>query len=86
MEKRIGVIGIVVDNPSETGQIVHNYISEYAHIIVGRMGIPYRERGISVISLIVEGSTDDIGALTGKLGSVKGVTVKSALTAKKIVK
>lgn len=85
MEKRIGVIGIVVDNPSETGQKVHNYISEYAHIIVGRMGIPYRERGISVISLIVEGSTDDIGALTGKLGSIKGVTVKSALTAKKFM-
>lgn len=82
MEKRIGVIGIVVDNPNEVGQKVHNYISEYAHIIVGRMGIPYRERGISVISLIVEGSTDDIGALTGKLGNIKGVTVKSALTAK----
>jgi putative iron-only hydrogenase system regulator len=85
MEKRIGVIGIVVDNPNENGQKVHQYISEHASIIVGRMGIPYRERGVSVISLIVEGSTDDIGALTGKLGNIKGVTVKSALTAKKFI-
>lgn len=44
------------------------------------MGIPYRERGISVISIIVEGDTDEIGALTGKLGNLKGVTVKTALT------
>lgn len=85
MEKRIGVIGIVVDNPKENGKVVHDYISEYASIIVGRMGIPYRERGVSVIALIVEGSTDEIGALTGKLGNLKGVTVKSALTAKKYV-
>ena len=85
MEKRIGVVGIVVDNPKEYGKIVHDYISEHASIVVGRMGIPYRERGVSVISLIVEGSTDEIGALTGKLGNVKGVTVKSALTTKKYV-
>jgi len=83
MESRIGVIGIVVDNPKEVGQRVNDYIREYSHIIVGRMGIPYRERGISVIALIVEGTTDDIGAFTGKLGNLKGVTVKSALTPKK---
>jgi len=83
VESRIGVIGIVVDNPKELGQQVNDYIREYSHIIVGRMGIPYRERGISVIALIVEGTTDDIGAFTGKLGNLKGVTVKSALTPKK---
>jgi putative iron-only hydrogenase system regulator len=83
MEKRIGVIGIVVESREESGEIVNSVISSYASIIVGRMGIPYRERGISVISLIVEGTTDDIGGLTGKLGNIKGVTVKSALTARK---
>lgn len=83
MEKRIGVIGIVVDNPEISGERVSRYISEHASIIVGRMGIPYRTRGISVISLIVEGTTDEVGSLTGKLGSLNGVTVKSALTTKK---
>jgi putative iron-only hydrogenase system regulator len=85
LEKRIGVIGIVVDCPEESGQTVSQYISEYSSIIVGRMGVPYRKRNISVISLIVEGTTDEIGALTGKLGKLNGVTVKSALTSKKIV-
>jgi putative iron-only hydrogenase system regulator len=85
MEKRIGVIGIVVDDHKEWGEQVNDYIREYSHIIVGRMGIPYRERGISVIALIVEGTTDEIGAFTGKLGNLKGVTVKSALTSKKIL-
>jgi putative iron-only hydrogenase system regulator len=84
LEKRIGVVGIVVDDPKESGELVSDYIREYAHIIVGRMGIPYRERNISVIALIVEGTTDEIGALTGKLGSLKGVTIKSALTSKKL--
>ena len=83
MEKRLGVIGIVVDDPKETGELVSHYISQYSSIIVGRLGIPYRERNVSVISLIVEGTTDDIGALTGKLGALKGVTVKSGLTSKK---
>lgn len=84
VEKRIGVIGIVVDCPEETGSRVSGYISEHSSIVVGRMGIPYRERNVSVIALIVEGTTDQIGALTGKLGNLQGVTVKSALTSKKI--
>lgn len=84
VEKRIGVIGIVVDCPAETGSRVSGYISQHSSIVVGRMGIPYRERNVSVIALIVEGTTDQIGALTGKLGNLQGVTVKSALTAKKI--
>jgi putative iron-only hydrogenase system regulator len=84
VEKRIGVIGIVVDCPEETGSRVSGYISEHSSIVVGRMGIPYRERNVSVIALIVEGTTDEIGALTGKLGNLQGVTVKSALTSKKI--
>lgn len=83
MEKRIGVVGIVVDSPEETAERIQQYLSQYSSLIVGRMGIPYRERDVSVIALIVEGSTDEIGALTGKLGSLKGVTVKSALTSKK---
>lgn len=82
MERRIGVIGIVVDCPEEVGEKVSQLISLHSSIIVGRMGIPYRTRGLSVIALTVEGTTDEIGALTGKLGNLNGVTVKSALTSK----
>jgi putative iron-only hydrogenase system regulator len=81
-ESRIGVIGIVVKNRELVSDKVNSLLSEYGNIIIGRMGIPYRERDISVISLIVDGSTDTIGALTGRLGSIPGVKVKSALTSK----
>lgn len=80
MEKRIGVIGIVVENREETAGKLNEILSRHGDIIVGRMGIPYRERGLSVISLIVDGTTDDIGSLTGQLGALPGVKVKSALT------
>lgn len=82
MKKRIGVVGIVIDSHEKSGATVQDVLSKYSYLIIGRMGIPYRERGISVISLIVEGNTDDIGALTGKLGNLEGVTVKTALTPK----
>jgi len=78
IERRIGVIGLVVEQ-RENASAINAILSEYGEVIVGRMGIPYRERGISVISLIVDGSTDEIGALTGKLGQIGGVRVKSAL-------
>ncbi|ADQ03714.1 NikR nickel binding protein [Caldicellulosiruptor owensensis OL] len=80
MERRIGVIGIVVDNRKEVADKLNKILTEHGDIIVGRMGIPYKERGLCVISLIVDGTTDEIGALTGKLGSLSGVKVKSALT------
>ncbi len=79
---RIGVIGIVINTPEVIADRVNDYLGQHSSMIVGRMGIPYEKRGISVISLIVEGSTDEIGALTGKLGRLKGVMVKSALTTK----
>lgn len=81
MEKRIGVVGIVVEdleNSSKVNSILHSFAS----IIVGRMGIPYKEKNISVISLIVDGTSDSISAMTGKLGKIDGVNVKSAITRK----
>ena len=76
--KRVGVVGIVVERfeaASEINAILH----DFAGIIVGRMGIPYRERGVSILSLILDGSTDEISALTGRLGCVRGTSVKTAL-------
>ena len=78
--KRVSVIGIVVFDREKAAEKVNTLLSQYAHIIVGRMGIPYRERGISVIALIVDATTDELGALTGKLGKINGVKVKSAVT------
>lgn len=79
MEKRVGVIGIVVEDMDSSSN-VNNILHNFSHIIIGRLGIPYRERGISVISIIVDGTTDEISALTGKLGKINGVNVKSAIT------
>jgi len=78
MDKRIGVVSIIVqqfENAPRINEILH----ENSSIIVGRLGIPYRERGVSAIALIVDGTTDEISALTGKLGRVEGVSVKSVL-------
>ncbi|CCJ34101.1 MULTISPECIES: TM1266 family iron-only hydrogenase system putative regulator [Caloramator] len=79
MEKRIGVVGIVIENFDNTYK-VNAILHDYSNIIVGRMGIPYRDRGIFIISLIVDGTADEISAMTGKLGKVEGVNVKTALS------
>lgn len=81
MDKRIGVIGIVIEDLSQITE-VNNILHQYGNIIIGRMGIPYKEKGINVISLIVDGTNDEIGALSGKLGKIKGLSVKSALSKK----
>ncbi len=77
--KRLGVVGIVIEDIN-SAEDINVILHEFSSIIVGRMGIPYRERKISVISIIVDGTTDSISALTGKLGRVKHVSVKTALT------
>ncbi len=81
-QTRIGVVGVVITDRKNQSAKVNNILSEYAQIIIGRMGIPYREKNLGLIALIIEGSTDEIGAMTGKLGSLKGVQVKTALVSK----
>lgn len=81
MEKRIGVVGIVIEN-IENASKVNDILHSFGNIIVGRMGLPYKEKNMSVISLIVDGTSDEISAMTGKLGKVQGVNVKSAITKK----
>ena len=78
-ENRLGVIGIVIEDRQVVAQ-VNQILSEHAEMIIGRMGLPHQIRDISVISLIVDGTTDQVGSLTGKLGNIAQVTVKSALT------
>ncbi|NMA57317.1 TM1266 family iron-only hydrogenase system putative regulator [Clostridium cochlearium] len=81
MNKRVGVVGIVVEDLDSSTR-VNEVLHDYAHIIIGRMGVPYKEREISVISLIVDGTSDEISAMTGKIGKISEVTVKSAITKK----
>ena len=79
MEKRIGVIAILVtDTASVKG--INDALHSYGRLVLGRQGIPLRDKGVNVISLIVEGDTDELGALSGKLGRFPGVMVKSVLT------
>ncbi|MDQ5985580.1 MAG: hypothetical protein CSYNP_01293 [Syntrophus sp. SKADARSKE-3] len=80
MSKRIGVVSIIITNRKDQAAKVNTIISDYGDMIIGRMGIPYEPKHIHIISLIVHGTTDDIGAMTGKLGLLEGVEVKSALT------
>lgn len=79
MEKRLGVVALLIEGRDSIPR-VNQILSAHGNIIQGRLGMPFRDKGVQVISLIVEGSTDDIGALTGPLGRLSGVQVKSILT------
>ena len=80
MEKHVGVIAILIHDRKIAAPKVNEVLTHYGDLIVGRMGIPYAKRGdMHVITLIVDGTNDELGAMTGKLGAVKGVTVKSTL-------
>lgn len=76
MDTRIALIGIIVedfDAISKLNEILH----DYAPYIVGRMGIPYREKKINIISVVIDAENDKISSLSGKLGMLKGISVKT---------
>jgi putative iron-only hydrogenase system regulator len=78
MEDRIGSILIVVENRTEVAKL-NEIISAFSDIIIGRQGIRLRDEGKNIISLVLEGTTDELGALSGKLGKLNGISVKSLL-------
>ncbi len=80
MESRVSVISIMVKDEEAAGA-VNELLHEYRQYVVGRMGIPYRERKISIISVVLDAPGDAISSLSGKLGMLKGVSAKT-LTAK----
>lgn len=82
-ENRIGIVSVIVYEPDRAYQELNCVLHEYAALIIGRMGLPFRERQISIIALIVHGTTDDIGALTGKLGQIESVSVKTSFAKEK---
>ena len=77
METRVAVIGIIVEDPQNI-EVLNNILHEYSQYIIGRMGIPYKERNINIISLAVDAPQDAISTLTGKIGRIKGISVKTA--------
>jgi len=69
----------MIEEPSSI-EALNRILSSHNQIIIGRQGIPLRERNVSIISIVLEGTTDQIGALTGRVGRLKGVQIKSVLT------
>lgn len=80
MDKRLGFVGIIIHSRKKSAPIVNNILTEFGDLIIGRMGIPHVKKELSVIILIVNATTNEVGALTGKLGKIIGVSVKSALS------
>lgn len=77
METRIAVIAIVVENIDAADE-VNRILHEYSSCVIGRMGIPYRVKNVSLISVAVDAPNEMISAMTGKLGKIDGITVKTA--------
>ena len=76
MDTRIAVIAIIVEDRSNSGEL-NRLLHEYGEYMVGRMGVPYRPKGVSVISVILDAPQEKISALSGKLGMLEGITSKT---------
>ena len=77
METRVAVISIIIEN-SESVQVMNEILHQYSEYIIGRMGIPYRAKGVNIISIAIDAPQDKISALSGKIGKLPGVTAKAA--------
>ena len=77
MESRVAVIGIIVENRESVGSL-NEILHEYGKYIIGRMGIPYREKNIQIISIAVDAPQPVISALSGKIGRLDGISAKTA--------
>lgn len=76
MENRIALLGIVVEEES-SAEPLNRLLSEYKQYVVGRMGIPYRQRGVNLISIVLDAPGDAISALSGKIGMLPGISAKT---------
>jgi putative iron-only hydrogenase system regulator len=81
MKKNIGTISIIIENHESVPQ-VNQYLSDFSDIILGRIGVPYRPERLGIIAVIVEGTSDQLGSLAGKLGMLDGVKTKSMIMKK----
>lgn len=82
IQSRIVLIGILIEEESSV-EPVNQTLHDYRSYIVGRMGIPYRQKNVNIISVVLDAPADIISTLSGKLGMIDGITVKSMFTKKK---
>ena len=76
-EKRIGVVALAIHDRQARAASVNDVISQYADLVVGRMGVPYREKGVNIISVALDAPGNVISALSGKIGRLDGITAKT---------
>ena len=76
MDHRVALIGIMVENPDSI-ETMNRILHEYGQYIIGRMGLPYRERNVHIISVAIDAPQDVINALSGKIGRLDGITAKT---------
>lgn len=77
METRVAVISIIIEN-AESVQTMNDILHQYSEYIIGRMGIPYRKKGINIVSIALDAPQDIINTLSGKIGRLDGVSSKAA--------
>ena len=82
MAKRVAVIAIIIENEQSVEQ-VNATLHEYSDFIIGRMGIPYRQKGINIISIAIDAEQNDINTIAGKIGKLDGVTAKTVYSPQK---
>lgn len=77
METRVAVMGIIVEK-GESVEMLNSLLHDFGNYIIGRMGIPYREKNINIISIAIDAPQDVISTLSGKIGKLDGISVKTA--------
>lgn len=77
MKTRVAVMGIIVEDMNSVAQL-NELLHTYGKYIIGRMGIPYREKGINIVSIAIDAPQDTISALSGRIGNLPGISVKTA--------
>lgn len=80
--KRLGFVGIIIDDREKSAGKVNEILSQQAELILARTGLPNAKGNTSVITLVIDATTDELGILTGKLGNIPGISVKSGLAKK----
>ena len=79
METRVAVMSIIVEN-AQSVETLNSLLHDFGQYIIGRMGLPYREKNINIISIAIDAPQDKISALAGRIGKLDGVSVKTALS------
>lgn len=82
-DTRIALIGIIVEKKDVTDRL-NAILHEYADFVVGRMGVPYKSKGVNIISIIIDAPQDAISSLSGKLGMLEGISVKTMYSRKEV--